>query len=259
MSTFASIELGKRSLFAHQQSIQTAGHNISNSSTEGYTRQRVQLDSYEPLYRPDLSRAETPGQIGQGVAVSSITRLRDELLDQRIVAQTDKQGYWETRDSYIYMLEQLYNEPEDTSVRTRLDQFWDSWQELSVYPESTAARSAVATRAKTLTDAVHHQYRGLQGIRDMINGDIEARVKQVNSFTRQIAALNEEIVKVKAMGDNPNDLMDKRDVLTEKLADLISISVEKRDADESYIIDSKRRICQCRMGRFRQSCTLRRR
>ena len=72
----------------------------------------------------------------------------------------------------------------------------------------------------------------------MINGDIEARVKQVNSFTRQIAALNEEIVKVKAMGDNPNDLMDKRDVLTEKLADLISISVEKQDFDESYIIYS---------------------
>ena len=72
----------------------------------------------------------------------------------------------------------------------------------------------------------------------MINGDIEARVKQVNSFIRQIAALNEEIVKVKAMGDSPNDLMDKRDVLTEKLADLISISVEKQDFDESYIIYS---------------------
>ena len=41
MSTFASIELGKRSLFAQQQAIQTAGHNISNSSTEGYTRQRL--------------------------------------------------------------------------------------------------------------------------------------------------------------------------------------------------------------------------
>ena len=236
MSTFASIELGKRSLFAHQQSIQTAGHNISNASTEGYTRQRVQLDSFEPLYRPDLTRAETPGQIGQGVTVSSINRLRDELLDQRIVAQTDRQGYWETRDSYIYMMEQLYNEPEDTSVRTRMDQFWDSWQELALYPESTAARGAVASRAKTLTDSIHHQYRGLQSIRDMINGDIEARVKQVNTLTRQIAGLNEEIVKSKAMGDNPNDLMDKRDVLTEQLADLITISVEKQDYDESYII-----------------------
>ena len=89
MATFDAIELGKRSLFAHQQSIQTAGHNISNSSTKGYTRQRVNLEAFEPIYRPDLTRAETPGQIGQGVAVSSITRLRDELLDQRIVAQTD--------------------------------------------------------------------------------------------------------------------------------------------------------------------------
>lgn len=79
MSTFASIELGKNSLFAHKQSTQTAGHNIANSSTQGYTRQRVNLDAFEPLYRPDLSRAETPGQIGQGVTIGSITRLRDKL------------------------------------------------------------------------------------------------------------------------------------------------------------------------------------
>lgn len=38
------------------------------------------------------------------------------------------------------------------------------------------------------------------------------------------------------MGDNPNDLMDKRDVLTEKLANLIDISVTKVDEDETYII-----------------------
>ncbi|MGP1594375.1 MAG: flagellar hook-associated protein FlgK [Treponema sp.] len=236
MSTFASIELGKRSLFAYQQSVQTAGHNISNSSSEGYTRQRVQLDAFAPLYRADLSRAETPGQIGQGVSVNSITRLRDELLDQRIVAQTDKQGYWETRDSYIRMLEELYNDPEDISVRTRLDQFWDSWQELAMYPESIAARGAVVTRAQTLTDSIHQQYRGLQSIRDMVDGDIEARVKQVNTLAKKIAGLNEEIVKSKAIGDMPNDLMDKRDVLTEKLAQMINISVDKRDSDEAYII-----------------------
>ena len=83
-STFTGIEMGKRSLFAHSQSIQTAGHNLSNSSTEGYSRQRVELKATDPLYRPDLSRAETPGQIGQGVSVESIGRLWDELLDLRI-------------------------------------------------------------------------------------------------------------------------------------------------------------------------------
>lgn len=236
MSTFSSIELGKKSLFAHKQSIQTTGHNISNSSTKGYTRQRVNLDSFEPLYRPDLTRAETPGQIGQGVSIGSITRLRDELLDTRIIGATDEMGYWEARNSYMMLLEQVHNEPEDISVRTRLDQFWEAWQELSLYPESDASRQAVRARTETLTDSIHNQYRGLEGIREMLHGDIEATVKQVNDLTSRIAALNEEITKVKAMGDNPNDLMDKRDVLTEKLSSLIDISVGKRDEDESYVI-----------------------
>ncbi len=236
MSTFSSIELGKRSLFAHKQATQTAGHNISNSSTKGYTRQRVNLEAFEPLYRPDLSRANTPGQIGQGVTIGSITRLRDELLDTRIVNNTDEMGYWETRNSYMMLLENVHNEPEDISVRSRMDQFWEAWQELSLYPESDAARQVVRTRSETLTDSIHHQYRALDEIREMVHGDIEATVKQVNDITSRIADLNNEIVKVHAMDDNANDLMDKRDVLVEKLANLIDISVDKRDEDETFVI-----------------------
>ncbi len=236
MSTFSGIEMGKRSLFAHSQSIQTAGHNVSNSSTEGYSRQRVELRATDPLYRPDLSRAETPGQIGQGVSIESIRRIRDTLLDKRIVAQSENTGYWETRNQYLLMMEQVYNEPDETSLRTRMDQFWDAWEELSLYPESKSARQAVLTRGQTFTDTVHNQYRALRGIGDMINGDIEAVVKQVNDISGRIAALNEEIVKVKAMGDNPNDLMDKRDVLTEKLSELIGVTFDIRDRDEEYII-----------------------
>lgn len=234
-STFSGIEMGKRSLFAHNQAIQTAGHNLSNSSTEGYSRQRVEFKATDPLYRPDLSRAETPGQLGQGVSVESIRRVRDELLDQRIVGQTNGEGYWQTRDNYVLMMEQVYNEPAETSVRSKMDQFWDSWQELSVYPESRSARQAVLSRGETLVDSIHQQYRGLQGIRDILNGDIEGVTKQVNDIAKQIAALNEEIIKVKAMGDSPNDLMDQRDLLTEKLSGMINISVDQRDPDE-YVV-----------------------
>lgn len=236
MSTFSGIEMGKRSLFAHAMGIQTAGHNVSNSSTEGYSRQRVGLRAFSPLYRPDLARAETPGQIGQGVSVESVQRLRDTLLDRRIVAQAEQTGYWETRDKYILMMEQVYNEPDGTSVRARMDQFWDAWEELSLYPESTPARQAVATRGETLTDAIHNQYRALRGIGEIINGDIEAVVSQVNGALDRIAALNEEIVKVKAMGDNPNDLMDLRDVLTERLSRLLGVTFDIRDRDEEYVI-----------------------
>ncbi len=250
MSTFSGIEMGKRSLFAHTQAIQTAGHNLSNSSTEGYSRQRVELKATDPLYRPDLARAETPGQIGQGVSIESIRRLRDELLDGRIVAQSNGEGYWQSRNDYLLQLEQLYNEPADTSVRSRLDQFWDSWQELSVYPESKAAREAVLTRGETLVDAIHQQYNGLKGIRDMVEGDIQAVTRQVNGITTEIAALNEEIVKVKAMGDNPNDLMDRRDLLTERLSKLIDITVDQQDPDEYVIHTAGYELVQGRTNRL---------
>ena len=142
-STFSGIELGKRSIMANTDAITTAGHNISNANTEGYSRQRVQLKEFDPLYKPDLERPERPGMIGQGIDVNSVKRIRDELLDQRIVAQANLESYWQTRSDYYNMIEQVYNEPDDISIRSNMDQFWTSWQELSVNPEDKAARQAV--------------------------------------------------------------------------------------------------------------------
>ncbi len=234
-SSFAGIEIGKRSLMAHNTQIQTAGHNISNANTEGYSRQRVNIKSFDPIYRPDLERAMVPGQIGQGTDVESITRIKDELLEGRIVEGTNVETYWETRDKYYSMIESVYNEPNDISVRTNMDQYWSAWQELSAYPESDAARQAVVIRGQTLSNSIAQQHKSLRAIGDQINGDIEATVKQVNDYTKQIAALNNEIVRVRGLGDNPNDLMDRRDLLVEKLAGLINVTVVQRDPDEFMV------------------------
>jgi len=77
--------------------------------------------------------------IGQGIDVQAINRIRDELLDKRIVGQQNLESYWKTRSDYYTMLEQIYNEPYDVSIRSNMDKFWQSWQELSVYPESKNA------------------------------------------------------------------------------------------------------------------------
>lgn len=236
-STFAGIEIGKRSIMAQNQAINTAGHNISNQDVEGYTRQRVNISSMEPIYQPDLSRELTPGQIGQGSMVQSIERLRDELVDGQIVAQTNQEGYWSTREKYYVMLEQIYNEPADISVRTNMDKFWDSWQELSIYPESKAARQAVVTRGESLIESINQQYTGLGAIGTLLDGDIQGTTKQVNDLAKQIAGLNEQIVRSRAMGDNPNDLLDRRDLMTEKLSSLINVTVDQRDPDE-YIVQT---------------------
>ncbi len=234
-SSFAGIEIGKRSLDAHNQSITTAGHNITNAGTEGYSRQRVTIKSFEPIYRPDLSRAGVPGQIGQGAVAESVSRVRDEMLDQRITAQANQESYWSTREKYTQMLEQIYNEPADVSIRSNMDKFWEGWQELSMHPESQAARQAVVTRGETLTESIQQRFEALAGVGNLLNGDIEATVKQVNSLANQIANLNNEIVRSRAMGDNPNDLLDRRDLLVDKLSALANITTDQRDSDEFMV------------------------
>lgn len=234
-STFAGIEIGKRGMVAHNQGLTTIGHNLTNSATEGYSRQRVELGTMEPLYAPHLNREETPGQIGQGVLVSRVERMRDELLDKQIVAQQGGLGYWDARDKYMALLEQIHNEPTEVSTRTQMDRFWDSWQELSLHPSELAPREAVVQRGRTLIDSIHEQYRRLSSARDMVQEDIEISAEQVNSLSRQIATLNAEIIKVEAMGDRPNDLYDRRDLLVEKLGRIVPVSVDRRDPDEYMV------------------------
>jgi flagellar hook-associated protein 1 len=234
-STFGGIEIGKRSLIGHTLAMDTVGHNVSNADVEGYSRQRVEMVPFPPIYDPALNRAERAGQLGQGMIAERIERMKDMLLERRIVAEAGGQGYWDSRDKYLQMVEQVYNEPTEHSVRTLMDRFWEGWQELSVRPTEMGARQAVLQRGDTLVDAVHSRFERLKGIRDMLDDDITGTVKQVNDLSRQIAALNEQIVKVKAMGDNPNDYMDRRDLLINRLSSLIDVTVDDRDPDE-YVV-----------------------
>ncbi len=249
-STFMGIEIGKRSLIAHNKSLSTVGHNLTNASTEGYSRQRVKLSTFEPLYEPQLNRENTPGQIGQGVVDVSVERIKDELLEGRIVAQSNKQGYWSERDKYILQMEKIYNEPGEFSVRSAMDKYWEAWQELSIYPAEMATRQSVLERGKSLIDAIHNRYEALRQTRDMLETEVTGAVSKINTIISDIAALNEKIVKVKAMGDNPNDLLDRRDLLVNELSSIINITVDNRDPDEFQVHTAGLHLVQGKVSHF---------
>jgi flagellar hook-associated protein 1 FlgK len=245
-STFMGIEIGKRSLIGHTLGLNTIGHNLSNASVEGYSRQRVEMRASDPIYMPGLNRELYPGQLGQGMEVSRIERVRDLLLEGRIVNESAGQGYWGARDKYVLLLEQIYNEPTEVSVRSMMDRFWEAWQELSLNPTEVGARTAVLQRGQALIDAIHGRYFRLKDTRDMIEGDVLAVVEQVNDLGREIAALNEQIIKIEALGDNPNDLYDRRDLLAGRLAELVDITVGTQDPDEYVIYTGGRHLVQGR-------------
>lgn len=245
-STFTGIEIGKRSLIGHTLGMNTIGHNMSNAAVEGYSRQRVEMKAFDPIYMPQYNRELRPGQLGQGMEVSRIERVRDMLLEGRIVSEASGEGFWTARDRYIQMMEQIYNEPTELSVRTLLDRFWQAWQELSVNPTEVGARQAVLERGQALIDGIHARYGRLKDTRDMLEGDVRGVIQQINTLARDIAVLNEQIVKIKALGDNPNDLLDRRDLLVGQLSDLLDISTGYQDPDEFVVYTGGQHLVQGR-------------
>jgi len=234
-STFMGIEIGKRGLHSHQQALHVTGHNISNAENKEYSRQRVVISSADPLYVPALNRANTPGNIGQGSVVSIVERIRDSFIDDRIVAEKDVMGYWNTRNDFIKQIEMVYNEPSDQSMRSRLDELWKSWEELSKYPEERSTREVVKQKGVNLANEVRHLHRQLDDLQKNANRQVFHRVEQINLYARDIRDLNERILKAEALGDNPNDLKDRRDALIEKLSTLVNVSVGRSDRDETIV------------------------
>jgi flagellar hook-associated protein 1 FlgK len=243
-STFMGLEIGKKGLMSHQQALHVTGHNISNAENKEYSRQRVVITAADPLYVPALNRSNAPGNIGQGSVVQSVERIRDNFIDDRIMVEKNTSGYWKVRNEFIYQLEIVYNEPSDQSLRTKLDELWKSWEELSKYPEERSTREVVKEKAVNLVNEVNYTYNQLYELKMNANRQIEHRINQINLYGMELRDLNERILKAEALGDNPNDLRDRRDAITEKLSGLVNISVGRSDRDETIVYISGENLVQ---------------
>ena len=235
LSTFHGIETGKKGLMSNNMGIQTTGHNLANIETEGYSRQKVNLSTTIPLYEPSANRVEVPGQIGTGVQVEDIQRVRDQAIDDRIIFEKGGYGYWETKQKFLHQLEMILNEPDKPNLRTVLDDYWESWQKVAADPAEQASRLELIQRAEILTKTMNHVFNSVYDLRNNVNLIIEQKINEINNIAREIASLNLQIVKVEAMGDRPNDLYDKRDLLADRLSKIVDIRLERNNKHELIV------------------------
>jgi len=234
-STFMGIEIARRGIATHQQALTTTGHNISNADNKNYARQRVDMETMHPLYEPSLNRVAGAGQLGQGPKAGAVERVRDEFVDGRIHNAEQTKAQWETREKYLHQVEVVYNEPSDDSMRASLDRFWQSWQELSQFPEEMSHRELVRTRGREVTFRMRDTFQKLSDLRRQADFEFTVSVGRINDMATQIRDLNDRIMKSQAVGDRPNDLMDKRDALVQELSKLADITLEKQDPDEFIV------------------------
>ncbi|HBQ25211.1 MAG TPA: flagellar hook-associated protein FlgK [Syntrophomonas sp.] len=225
MSNFFSLEIGKRSVLMHQTALSITGHNIANANTPGYTRQVADIVTTPPWHAPSLVQSGKPGQLGTGVEIAAVNRVRDEFIDTQIRHENKAEGYWAAMQNTLAKIEVILNEPTEDGLRGVMDMFWESWQDLSLHPESEAVRAVVVQRGMSLAEAFNHTHRQLVELREDVNAQVKVKVNEVNSIAMQIADLNKQILAVTISGKRPNDLLDKRDLLIDDLSRIADVKV----------------------------------
>lgn len=223
---FFGINIGVKALRAQQTAISVTGHNIANANTSGYSRQVANMQAGFAIPVPSNNRWKGAGQLGTGVEISEVKRIRDHFIDWQIRAESGVLNEWQTRHDTLSQIETVFLEPSATGISTLMSAFWNSWQELSKFPESSPVRTTVKETGIALAEAFRHSYARLETIEEGLDRQMEIAINDANSLLRQIASLNEQIKFIKTGGDNPNDLLDKRDLLLDRLSRLMDIEVK---------------------------------
>jgi flagellar hook-associated protein 1 len=227
-SPFFGLDIGASALRAAQQLLDTAAHNVANANTPGYSRQRVSLTAAPPYTYPAFNRSGLPGQIGSGVNIAAITRIRDNFLDLQVQTQTGLQGEWDARQQELGKIEAIFPEPSDSGLGNTISKFWDAWQDIAANPTSTAARSALTEQAQSLATELNRDSTQLGIVASGIDAQVKDKVQTINDLATQIATLNGQIQRVQVTGDNPNDLLDQREQLLEQLSTIVPTNVLTR-------------------------------
>ncbi len=227
MSDFVSLYTAFSGLQAAQAGMDTASHNVANAGTDGYTRQRVGLASRLPHRAPF-------GQIGSGVDISDISRVRNSILDARVRSSIAGQGRLDTLGGLLGGLEAATSEP-DHGITAALGGLWSTFEELALDPPDAAARTGVLAQLDTLSRQVRSTAGAWGAMETNAVADIEASVSETNRLVAEVARLNQAISSSSAGTGSPNDLLDQRDLVLDELSRIAGVTVSVTDGGHARV------------------------
>ncbi len=219
---FYGLEIARRGLTVSQQAITLTGNNISNANTEGYTRQRLVIES---IYPNTKSRLSGVIQIGGGAEVTDIDQVRSDFIDRQLRDEYATLGQWNTRSEEMQYIESILNEISGSgTISTALADFYESMGELATSPDSIEIRTNLQQNGIKLCDTLNYYYDQLVEAQGSYNDAMSVTVNQINDLLTGIANYNEEIYGYEMGGQNANELRDSRNLLLDQLSQLVNIS-----------------------------------
>lgn len=233
-STFAGLNTMVRGIMANQMSLDTTGHNITNAGTEGYSRQTVTLAT---TYSEERGSLHGTVRVGTGVDAQSVQRARDVYADIQYRNENPSQQYYKTLAVNFDKLETIFDDSQNLGIEEALNNFYQSWVNLSTTASTSSTRVNVIEQGRNLSDILQTTTAELQEqIRSQYE-DIKTEVGQIDDMLEQIVQFNKEIVAQEVTGASANDLRDNRDLLVDKISNYVNISVTEMEGG-AYQINS---------------------
>jgi flagellar hook-associated protein 1 len=227
MSDFSALNSALSGLLAHQRALQTAGHNVANAATPGYSRQRVDFTSIGGGVIPAIW--SKPDPIGRGVEVSGLVRIRDEFLEARMLRETASGAQLRSLGSIMDRIELVFPEPSDVGLAHQLAELWGSFDDVANQPGSLSTRIALLERATTVANELNRGAAELVNLHTSITDRVGVLTSEVNATADRVAELNGAIRNATSAGLAPHDLADQRDRLIERLGELVGATTRPGD------------------------------
>ncbi|NNF58624.1 MAG: flagellar hook-associated protein FlgK [Rhodothermaceae bacterium] len=235
MSLLSLFQTGRRSLRVLEAAIQTAGHNIANAGTAGYSRQRLGLRA-DSLVTQGLHITAPRGAFaGSGVSVQSFERIRDGLLDAAARDAWADLGAANEEVRLGSALEGAFAVGTPGSLTESLSSFWNAWADAADNPTDLGVRTVLQQRAASLATTFQRLDSNLTELTGQTREALADGVGEVNALTSQIAALNERISAARASGTPDFAAEDARDQAVQALAAFMPVRVQPGD-DGAYTV-----------------------
>lgn len=226
---FIGLDTAVSGMHSNQKSLEVTGHNISNLSTVGYTRQQAMIQTAQ-------TRFVANSWVEMGASVQEIRQIRNSFLDNIYRTEVNGLGYWEARANGVKDLEAILGEPILDGLQSTMNEFWDSWQELAKSPDSLTVRALVKQRGEALVYHINHLGSQINKLQEDLNTEIIKRIDEVNRITAEIAELNVTIAKAVVTGNKANDYCDQRNNLVDQLSRLVKAEVREHQDGHMDII-----------------------
>ncbi len=242
-SAFFGLDTALRALRAQQTLVDVANQNVANANTPGYSRQVATLRTTVPFPVPAFNAFGQAGQVGTGVEVAEIARVRDTFVDFQMRGQLTEQGAWSAQADAMKQVEAIFNEPSDSGLGAVLNKFWNGWQEVANSPSDSSVRANVVEQARAVVEAFHRMSSQVKRLQTDLDNQVKLTVTSVNDLAHQIANVNIQIAHVETTGLRANDLRDQRDKLLDDLSQIVKVNyTESTDGQISVYVGSRQLV-----------------